>query len=77
MIIYLKTISTTYIDTIITKDLSERRVIMSNITTFARDLEFTNQGFELYNESDIRGFLYKDIVYYQNIVASIENKINL
>ena len=50
---------------------------MSNITTFARDLEFTNQGFELYNESDIRGFLYKDIVYYQNIVASIENKINL
>lgn len=75
MIIYLKLISQTYISTIITKDLSERRVIMSNLTIFARSLELVNYGKEAYNENYLKQTMLEDINMYKTIVDNIENKI--
>ncbi|OMJ80531.1 hypothetical protein SteCoe_19171 [Stentor coeruleus] len=75
MIIYLKLISQTYISTIIIKDLSERRVIMSNLTIFARSLELLNYGIEAYDEVYIKQTMLEDINMYKNIVDNIENKI--
>lgn len=76
MIIYLKIVSTNYIDTFIVQELSKRRSLMCNITLFARDLQLINYKLENYDEHVIRKFLYNDILLYQNIVALIESKIS-
>ena len=76
MIVYLKLISTTYIETIIIKDLSNRRVLMINITTFARNLELVSQGAEGYDEVGMRDLLGQDIKTYESIIQKIESKIS-
>lgn len=76
IVVYLNTVSNNYIDTLIIKDLSERRNLMSNLTSFARDLELINYGQEAFSEPTIRDLLYNDILEYQKIVSVVEAKIN-
>lgn len=76
MIVYLKLISNTYIDTIIIKELSDRRVLMSNLTISARNLELLSKNQEFYSEKLIKDIMLKDIESYKSIISKIENKMS-
>lgn len=75
MIIYLKLISNTYIDSIIIKELSDRRVLMANITISARNLELLHYSQGFYNEAGMKSLMSQDIDLYLSIISKIEEKI--